>query len=63
MKVKEVIQKLKEYNPEADFCIVVNGFDKNYEICFGGSEGTTKETCSDVDFMVDTLCEQKERDI
>lgn len=59
MKVKEVIEKLKEYNPEAKFCIVVNGSDKNYEICFGGAEGVTKENCDSVDFMIDTPCEIK----
>lgn len=52
MTVKEIIDKLSEYNLDAKFNIVVDGFDKPFEICFGNSEGVTKTTCETVDLMV-----------
>lgn len=52
MTVKEIIDKLSEYNLDAKFNIVVGGFDKPFEICFGSSEGVTKTTCETVDLMV-----------
>lgn len=58
MKVKEMIEKLKEYNPEANFYVVVNSYPKEFEICYGTSEGCTKKNCDSVDIMVDGVCEK-----
>ena len=52
MKVKEVIEKLKEYNPEAEFCIVCNNQDQEFEWLFGIDEGCKKENCQTVDLFV-----------
>lgn len=52
MTVKEIIDKLSEYNPEAKFNVVIDGFDRPFTICFGGSEGVAKTNCEDVDLMV-----------
>ena len=52
MTVKELINKLNEYNLDAKFNIVVDGFDRPFEICFGGAEGVTKANCEAVDLMV-----------
>ena len=52
MTVKEIIDKLGEYNLEAKFNIVVDGFDRPFEICFGNSEGVTKTNCETVDLVV-----------
>ena len=52
MTVKEIIDKLNEYNLGAKFNIVVDGFDRPFEICFGNSEGVTKVNCETVDLMV-----------
>jgi hypothetical protein len=57
MKVKELIKKLNEYNPEANFYVIVNSYPKDFEICFGTSEGCTKENCDSVDIMVN--CESE----
>ena len=57
MTVKEIIDKLNEYNLDAKFNIVVDGFDKPFEICFGSSEGVTKTNCETVDLMVDGIGE------
>lgn len=52
MTVKDMIYKLSEYNPEAKFNVVIDGFDRPFTICFGGSEGVAKTNCEDVDLMV-----------
>ena len=35
MKVKELIEKISKYNPEADFNIIVDSMPTEFEICFG----------------------------
>lgn len=52
MTVKEMVDKLNEYNLEAKFNIVVNGFGRPFTICFGCSEGVVKTNCETVDLMV-----------
>ena len=58
MTVKEMINKLSEYNLEAKFNIVVDGFDRPFTICFGYSEGVVKTNCETVDLMVDTSSDE-----
>jgi hypothetical protein len=53
MKVNELIAKLREYNPEAEIDVVVNGFPKSFKICYGTSDGCTPANCDSVDLMVD----------
>lgn len=57
MKVYELIEKLNRYNPKADVEIVVHGTPKEFEICYGGSDGCTPETCENVVFLIDTPLE------
>ena len=59
MKIKELVETLNEYNPEAIFSICINGRpleDNQYEFCYGSSEGVTKKNCD----TVDILCYSKE---
>jgi hypothetical protein len=56
MKVKELIEKLNRFNPEAETSVIVNNQPELYSITFGGPEGSTKENCEDVNFYVDHLC-------
>ena len=58
MTVKEIIDKLGEYNPEAEFNIVVDGFDRPFTICFGYSEGVVKTNCETVDLMVGDISDE-----
>lgn len=58
MTVKEIIDKLSGYNLDAKFNIVVDGFDRPFEICFGISEGVTKTNCETVDLVVDGIEEE-----
>ena len=55
MTVKEIIDKLSEYNREAKFNIVVDGIDKSFTVCFGCSDGCTKTNCETVDLMVGNI--------
>ena len=57
MKVKELIEKLKEYNPEENFYVVVNSYPKDFKICYGTSEGCTKENCDSVNIMINCQAE------
>lgn len=59
MKVKELIEKLGEYNQNANVEFLVNGMPQEFEICYGGSEGCTKSTCDEVVFMVGTNCDEE----
>lgn len=61
MTVKELINKLNEYNFEAEINVVVGGYAKPYTICFGGAEGVTKANCEAVDLMVDDISDEVSR--
>ena len=61
MTVKELINKLNEYNFEAEINVVVGGYAKPYTICFGGEEGVTKANCEAVDLMVDDISDEVSR--
>ena len=60
MTVKEIIDKLSEYNLDAKFNIVVDGFDRPFTICFGISEGVIKTNCETVDLVVDDIGEESD---
>lgn len=57
MKVKEMIEKLSEYNPEANFYVILNNYPIDFEICYGTSESCTKENCDSVDIMINCSSE------
>ncbi len=58
MTVKEIIDKLGEYNSEAKINVVVDGFERPFKICFGGSDGVIKTNCETVDLMVGDINEE-----
>ena len=62
MTVKEIINKLSEYNLEAEINVFVDGFDRPFTICFGGSEGVTKANCETVDLMIGDIGEEEEQE-
>lgn len=57
MKVKELIEKLNEYNQNANVKIRVNSMPQEFRICYGGSECCTKSSCHEVSFMVGLACD------
>lgn len=52
MKVKELIEKLKKCNPEAELTVGDN-FNNGISISYGYSDGCTEENCEYVCFDVD----------
>lgn len=60
MKIKELIKKLQEFNPEAETKVIVHNYSEAFSITWGGeSEGETKENCKGVAFYVDRLCQSE----
>ncbi|HDY66225.1 MAG TPA: hypothetical protein ENH85_00385 [Candidatus Scalindua sp.] len=58
MNVEQLIAKLHNYNPKAEVNVIVHNQIEDFTISFGGgSEGETKETCKEVSFYVDRLCQ------
>lgn len=60
MRIRELIEKLGEYNPEARVDVVVHNMSEEFSIAFGGMEGDTKETTESVSFYVDRLCNSEQ---
>ena len=54
MKVRELIDKLMEYNANAEFELVINGCPTHFTINYGYSDGCTKNNCEYV--SISTLC-------
>jgi len=60
MKVKELMQKLSEYNFDAEMSVIAHNYKEEFSITYGsGSEGETKENCKEVNFYVDRLCQSE----
>lgn len=62
MKVRELIDELGEVNQEAEIEVIVHNYPRDFEICFGGSDGCDKETCDSVSIYANEFNEkEKER--
>jgi len=63
MLIKELIKKLREYNPNAETKVIVHNHSEEYSIVWGTSdgEGTPKKDCKEVSFYVDRLCQGEEK--
>ena len=60
MQVKDLIEKLSEFNPEAETAIIVHNCIETYSITWGGgSEGELKKDCKQVHFYIDRLCQNE----
>lgn len=56
MKVKELINKLLDYNMEAEINVVAHCKSFDYSIVFGNSEGVQKKNAEIVSLYIDELC-------
>ena len=56
MKVKQLIQKLLDYNLDAEVSVVAHHTKEDFTITYGGDEGSTQNNCESVSFYVDRLC-------
>jgi hypothetical protein len=63
MTVKELIEKLRWFNPDAKVEVVVRNHGYKFSLSFGTSEGCTKANCDEVNFWVDELCAKGEADV
>lgn len=55
MKVKELINRLYDFNEEADVCVIANFAVCDFSLSYGGGENTTKDNCTFVGLYVDEL--------
>ena len=59
MTVKELIEKLNTYNPEATVDVVAHNKGFPFSICCGGGDGVRREDAPEVSFYVDDLCDSE----
>ena len=55
MKVKDLIEKLEQYNQEADVFVNSNYKHIGFTLAYGGGEGVEKENCEFVSIYSDNL--------
>ena len=48
MKVKQIVEQLKEYKQDSEFEIVIGGYPEYFEFCYSGAEGGIKKTFNSV---------------
>ena len=63
MKVKELTEKLKDYNQDAEVVVTAHCRDEEFSLCFGGGDGGAKNTASTVSFYVDSLCGSESQEV
>lgn len=54
MKVENVIELLKDYDPTAEFNVIADCRVQEWSVCIGTSEGCTKDNCQEVSFVVES---------
>jgi hypothetical protein len=47
IKVKELIERLKRVNPEADFQVIALNYPQEFSLTHGGGDGCTEANCDD----------------
>jgi len=55
MTVKDLIEKLQTFNPNAKVHVIVSNSMFEFSVLYGGADGCTPQTCFDVDIYVDRL--------
>ena len=64
MKVKDLIEQLKNYNQDADVFLNSNYKHIGFTLAFGGGDGVEKENCETVSIYPDDLgCESSQAEI
>ena len=56
IKIKEIIQKLSEYNQEAEFRVIAHNKVEPFTFSFGGWNGCNKSNCEEVNLFLDKIC-------
>jgi hypothetical protein len=55
MKVRELAERLRGVNPEAEFEVVVLNYPQRFTFCHGGGDGCTEADCDCYGPMVDEV--------
>ena len=53
IKVKDLVDILYDYNPNAEISVVKDGMSFDFDIAYGSSEGVTPATADTVSFYID----------
>jgi hypothetical protein len=59
MNVRELIEKLSQYNQEAKVDVVTNNMSHEFSLSYDGWDGCDKTNCEEVSFYVDATCESE----
>lgn len=60
MKVRELVEHLNEYNPNADIKVMAHSRGYAFTMAYGSSEGTTPLTAETVCLYVDELMSKEQ---
>jgi hypothetical protein len=55
MKVRDLIEKLKQYNQDAEVFVISNFKHIGFTLTYSGSDGVEKENCETVSIYPDDL--------
>lgn len=56
MKIKELVDKLNEFDQDAEISVIAHCQKYPFTLSWGGAESQSKETAKSVNFYVDELC-------
>jgi hypothetical protein len=55
VKIKELAERIKKVNPEAEFEVIVLNYPQKFSLSFGGGDGGTVENCDSWGPIVDEV--------
>ncbi len=58
MTVRNLIERLADYNPNAEVGVVANGKVHKFIICFAGPEGVTRDVADELYFDIGPIKEE-----
>ena len=61
MKIKDLIAQLETYNSNAEISVVAHCKIYPFSITYGGQEGVTTQSTTDVHIYVDQLCTNEQQ--
>ena len=59
MTVKDLIEKLEQYDPTAEMVATAHNKDQTFSLCHGEDDGCTKDDCDSVSIYLDALNESE----
>ena len=62
MKLKDLMDTLLDYNPEAEVVVIANNAAQSFTLTWGGGDCCTKKQAETVSFYVDALNQGERRE-